>query len=149
MPLSIGEIMRGAQVAVAFDDRGRRVNPQRRGVITKVETWIDMEGDVSEDNGDPRNGIKAIWVKFDKNGESEKVQNRHLALIKGFDQTEYGRMKREENNARGEAAESEPTIIIDKTEIEHTKPLDSSAVDEFEAPPKRGPGRPRKNPIEA
>jgi hypothetical protein len=140
MGLAIHEIMRGAQVALAFDERGKRLPIQRKGIIVKVQTVA--ENDTIEDNGDPRNGIKSIWVQFEKGHPPESVKNCQLALIRGFDQTEYGKLKRQEMNEKAEAGLEEP-YIIDKTDLPDAKPLKSEDVEKFETAPRRG--RPPKN----
>jgi len=109
MPLSIPEIQIGAFVEDIFDERGGQKKLRRRGYITKV----DYRG--GEYGGD----IQGIWIQFDKDKPSEKIENRRLALIRGYDAVAAGRIKQEQQNLQADKlVEDQRAVAMDKTGVE-------------------------------
>ncbi len=144
MPLSMPEIEKGAQVAVAVDERGKKLAVARKGVIVKVcsfeGTEVDADGKVvrmKTVDGNNGNGIAEIWVQFSKTGEPELVKNYSLAIVKQYDKVARESMRLREKNAEAQARSegeilgdmNEPVIMLDETEVDSRKPLGGEDVE--------------------
>lgn len=141
MPLSMDQMQRGAQVAVAFDERGGRRRFMRKGIIVKIETFdpVDPESQL------PQNGVKKIFVQFAPGIEPEVIPNAHLALVKPFDQSQYARLKKDavleqelesidrQNRLREATQASEPTVVVDETEFDSRRPVSEEELRRFES----------------
>lgn len=125
MPLSIPEMQVGAQVAVAFDEKGRELKVKRKGVITKI---VSQSGECFNDNS----GVKEIWVGFVPGHAPEKVENFRLGLVKQYDRAAAESIRQAEVNAKyGDGAVlgdmNEPVVLVDQTDLKPNEPPVSPA----------------------
>ena len=133
MSLSIDQVRRGNQVAIAFDDDGKELKVIRRGVITRVDTVKKFGKDAhgktvvleSIPNGNPRSGIHKIWVTLKPGEPAVEVKNSWLALVKEGRRGDWLKIKAEEDAkladdidaGKVEVEEGQPALVIDETDL--------------------------------
>lgn len=129
MPLARGQIKRGTQVSIAFDDDGKPLKIKRKGVIVAIDTikkW-GPGGTVAETerNGNPMGGIAKIWVAL-KDGEPPvEVKSEWLGLIREGRRGDWQKIQDQEALEKSEAVESGEakleegeTLTVDQTNLQ-------------------------------
>lgn len=145
MALAMDQIKRGTQVAIAFDDDGRKLPIQRRGVIVKIETvkrWgknadgqsVAVETEV---NGNVRAGVAKIWVAL-KDGEPPvEVKNSWLALIREGRRGDWLKLQAQMDAEKAAEIEAgtripepgEAPVVVDETKLENAgKPISEAEL---------------------
>jgi hypothetical protein len=123
MPLSIPQIMLGAQVALTHDIEGNRLPVERRGVIVQVDTALKIEkvdGRMkitrTEKNGNPACGVAAIWVRLKKGEAPINCKNAQLTLVHEASRKAFDEIRREDNvkKARELEAKSAATSSLEQ-----------------------------------
>jgi len=96
MSLSIPDVVPGAFVEHYFTDdpvnprKVVKLDKRRKGYITKVEYPDNQTFDSTT--------VTGVWVKFEAGKEAEKIQMRHLNLIRKADEASLNRLKRDSQN---------------------------------------------------